>query len=79
MPDRRRANRIVHICGPIPGGRSYFDFMEHAETRTRRKRCDPACFFCERDAHPEKYECVDGEWRDKTGNRLDEGEGETDE
>jgi len=50
----------MFICGPVPGGRDYFDFFEHAEQKRKRKKCDPACFFCERDRHPELYECVDG-------------------
>ena len=57
--------RTTFVCGPIPGGRGYFEFIEHAEQKRKRKRCEPGCFFCAVDRHPELYECVDGRWVDK--------------
>ena len=56
------SKRAVFVCGPVPGGRGYMDFVEHAEQKRKRKRCAPECFFCERERHPELYECVDGRW-----------------
>lgn len=55
----------LYICGPIAGGRGYFEFEEHAKQKRNRKACDPVCFFCERDRHPERYACVNGVWKDK--------------
>lgn len=61
----RKRTRVIFVCGPVSGGRGYFDFFEHAEQKRKRKACDPACFFCEADRHPERYACVNGQWIDK--------------
>jgi hypothetical protein len=65
MTSEAARRQRIFVCGPVPGGRGYLDFEEHAEQRRRRKQCDPDCFFCEVDRHPELYECVNGQWVDK--------------
>jgi len=68
----RKQVRVI-VCGPVPGGRGYFDFCEHAEQKRKRKPCDPGCFFCEAAGHPERYECVNGQWVDKVGQVVPPG------
>ena len=67
MTRSRKTRNVTFVCGPVPGGRGYLDFCEHAEQKRKRKACDPGCFFCEADRHPERYECVNGEWVDRPG------------
>lgn len=59
-----KARRVTFVCGPVAGGRGYFDSFEHAERERKGKACDPDCFFCEARRHPEKYKFVDGRWVD---------------